>query len=91
MPSLKTLFYLNCRIVRILKNSYPKFSFEIFADRGTEKALLMNSIYMIIQDNKKHHHIKVSPGDMRAEQFVLIPLLKANVFALPGDMDKYNI
>ena len=49
-PILDFNLYTNA-IVKIIKNSYPKFTIGLFGDWGTGKTTLMNSIYKTLQND----------------------------------------
>ena len=85
-PILDFNLYTNA-IVKIIKDSYPKFTIGLFGDWGTGKTTLMNSIYYLLQDDKKNSVLVrfETWRYEREEQFALIPLLKTIAFALPDE------
>ena len=71
-------------IVKIIKDSYPKFTIGLFGDWGTGKTTLMNSISAKLQNDNNSILVHFETWRYeREEQFVLIPLLKTIAFALP--------
>ena len=84
-PILDFNLYTNA-IVKIIKDSYPKFTIGLFGDWGTGKTTLMNSVYRILQSDKNSILVRFETWRYeREEQFALIPLLKTIAFALPDE------
>src|SRR5215469_16872962 len=73
-------------IVKIIKDSYPKFTIGLFGDWGTGKTTLMNSIYARLQNDDNSILVRFETWRYeREDQFALIPLLKTIAFALPDE------
>lgn len=90
-PILDFNLYTNA-IVKIIKDSYPKFTIGIFGDWGTGKTTLMNSVYRILQSDKNSILVRFETWRYeREEQFALIPLLKTIAFALPDEKQFQNL
>ncbi len=84
-PILDFNLYTNA-IVKIIKDSYPKFTIGLFGDWGTGKTTLMNSIYKILQNDNNSILVRFETWRYeREEQFALVPLLKTIAFALPDE------
>jgi predicted KAP-like P-loop ATPase len=83
-PILDFNLYTNA-IVKIIRDSYPKFTIGIFGDWGTGKTTLMNSIYTNLQGDSSILVRFETWRYEREEQFALIPLLKTIAFALPDE------
>lgn len=77
-------------IIKIIKNSFPKFTIGIFGDWGTGKTTLMNAIDKSLESEKDIVIVRFEAWRYeREKQFALIPLLKTIAFALPDD-EKYE-
>jgi uncharacterized protein YjbI with pentapeptide repeats/GTPase SAR1 family protein len=75
-------------IVKIIKDSFPKFTIGLFGDWGTGKTTLMNSIYAKLQNDNQAVLVRFETWRYeREEQFALIPLLKTIAFALPDEKE----
>jgi len=73
-------------IVKIIKDSFPKFTIGLFGDWGTGKTTLMNSICAKLQNDNQSIPVRFETWRYeREEQFALIPLLKTIAFALPDE------
>ena len=83
-PILDFNLYTNA-IVKIIQESYPKFTIGLFGDWGTGKTTLMNSIYAKLQNDNSILVRFEAWRYEREEQFALIPLLKTIAFALPDE------
>jgi uncharacterized protein YjbI with pentapeptide repeats/GTPase SAR1 family protein len=84
-PILDFNLYTNAT-VKIIKESYPKFTIGLFGDWGTGKTTLMNSIYKKLQTDNETILVRFETWRYeREEQFALIPLLKTIAFALPNE------
>jgi GTPase SAR1 family protein len=83
-PILDFNLYANA-IVKIIQDSYPKFTIGIFGDWGTGKTTLMNSIYAKLRNDSSILVRFETWRYEREEQFALIPLLKTIAFALPDE------
>ena len=84
-PILDFNLYRNA-IVKIVRNSYPKFTIGIFGDWGTGKTTLMHSINRaLIHDNDLITVQFEAWRYEREDQFALVPLLKSIAFALPNE------
>ena len=84
-PILDFNLYTNA-IIKIIKDSYPKFTIGLFGDWGTGKSTLMNSIYKMLQKDNTSILVRFETWRYeREEQFALIPLLKTIAFALPDE------
>jgi predicted KAP-like P-loop ATPase len=90
-PILDFNLYTNA-IVKIVKESYPKFTIGLFGDWGTGKTTLMNSIYKILQKDSDSILVRFETWRYeREEQFALIPLMKTIAFALPEEKQFQNL
>jgi uncharacterized protein YjbI with pentapeptide repeats/GTPase SAR1 family protein len=84
-PILDFNLYTNA-VVKIIKDSFPKFTIGLFGDWGTGKTTLMNSIYAKLQNDNQAVLVRFETWRYeREEQFALIPLLKTIAFALPDE------
>jgi predicted KAP-like P-loop ATPase len=78
-------------IVKIIKDSFPKFTIGLFGDWGTGKTTLMNSIYTKLQNDNQAVLVRFETWRYeREEQFALIPLLKTIAFTLPPDEKQFQ-
>jgi GTPase SAR1 family protein len=84
-PILDFNLYTNA-IVKIIKDSFPKFTIGLFGDWGTGKTTLMNSIHAKLKNDNQAVLVRFETWRYeREEQFALIPLLKTIAFALPDE------
>src|SRR5262249_27235089 len=84
-PILDLNLYTNA-IVKIIKDSFPKFTIGLFGDWGTGKTTLMNSISDKLENDNNSIPVRFETWRYeREEQFALIPLLKTIAFALPEE------
>ena len=77
-------------IVRVIEQSYPKFSIGIYGEWGIGKTTLMRSIFNQLENNKDNSVVTVWFNAWRYEReeyFTLIPLLKTIELALPPEYE----
>jgi tRNA A37 threonylcarbamoyladenosine biosynthesis protein TsaE len=77
-------------IVKIVKESYPKFTIGLFGEWGTGKTTLMNSIKKELEKDKENI-ITVWFDAWKYEnekEFALIPLIKTINYSITGENDE---
>lgn len=77
-------------IVRVIEQSYPKFSIGIYGEWGIGKTTLMRFMFNQLEDNKGNSVVPVWFNAWRYEReeyFTLIPLLKTIELALPSEYE----
>ena len=82
-PILDFNLYRNA-IVRIIKNSLPKFTIGIFGEWGAGKTTLINSVDTALQTDRNLIRVKFEAWRYTQEQFPLVSLLKNIAYALPS-------
>jgi len=83
-PILDFNLYRNA-IVRIIKNSLPKFTIGIFGEWGTGKTTLINSVDTALQTDRNLIRVKFEAWRYTQEQFPIVSLLKNIAYALPSE------
>jgi hypothetical protein len=83
-PILDFNLYCNA-IVKIVRNSHPKFTIGIFGGWGAGKTTLINSVDKALQTDKDLIRIKLEAWRYKREQFPLVSLLKSIAYALPAE------
>ena len=79
-------------IIKIIKQSSPKFSIGIYGEWGTGKTTLMRNIEAELKDEGGVLTVWFNAWRYeREDQFALIPLLKTIAYALPAETEYTNL